>query len=174
MNAPLAEMFRYNRWANLTLLAACRALDDATLDARVPGVSGSVRELLLHIVGGEQTFVLRTTGRQHEGELSRGSAWPGFDVLQDIANRTSDDLIRIAEGLTTDRPVDLLWMGKAYRYPTSFFLLHALEHGVEHRTEIKLALAQRGIATPDLDAWEYAPTAGFGAEVDPGTAPGTS
>src|SRR5207248_10431127 len=27
--------------------------------------------------------------------------------------------------------------GKTYEYPKSFFLLHAIEHGVEHRTEIK-------------------------------------
>ena len=165
MNDPLAAMFRYNRWANLTLLAAGRPLDVVLLDARVPGVSGPVRELLLHVVGGQQTFVLRTMGRQHEGELSRASAWPGFDRLTEIATRSSDDLIRIAESLEADVDVDLPWMGKTFRFPRSFLLVHALEHGVEHRTEIKLALAQQGVETPDLDAWAYGATAGYGREV---------
>jgi hypothetical protein len=40
-----------------------------------------------------------------------------------------------------------------------------LEHGVEHRTEIKLALAQLGVATPDLDGWPYAEAMGYGAPV---------
>jgi uncharacterized damage-inducible protein DinB len=165
MNTPLAEMFRYNRWANLTLLDACRALADDQLDARVAGVSGSARSLLLHVIGGQQTFILRTKGRQHEDELNRASAWPGFDTLRDLAVATSDELIAIAEGLEQDRAVDLPWMGKVYRFPTSFFLVHALEHGVEHRTEIKLALATLGVATPDLDAWSYSTAAGYGREV---------
>ena len=165
MNAPLAEMLRYNKWANLTLFEACRALSDEHLDARIPAASGSVRELLTHIAGGQQTFVLRTRGRQHEGELSRASQWPGFDKLLDIITRSSDDLIAIAAGLDEDTEADLPYMGKVYRYPRSFFLVHAVAHGVEHRTEVKLTLAPLGIATPDLDGWPYSSAAGYGREV---------
>jgi hypothetical protein len=56
-------------------------------------------------------------------------------------------------------------MGKVYRIPKSFFLVHALEHGVEHRTEIKVDLGAIGITTPDLDGWAYAAAAGIGREV---------
>ena len=104
----------------------------------------------MHVVGGQQTSVLRTKGRQHEGELNRGSRWPGFSILREIAVDTSDELIAIAASLGDDEEVDLPYRGKTYRYPKSFFLLHALEHGVEHRTEIKLALALVGIPTPTL------------------------
>ena len=162
MNTPLAEMFRYNKWATATLIAACRALSGEQLDARVAGVSGSVRELLLHLVGGEQTQVLRTKGRQHEGELSRASAWPGFGALAEIADRSSGELIAIAETLIEDSDVGLPFMEKLYRYPKSFFLAHAIEHGVEHRTEIKVLLGHLGIETPDLDGWSYAATADYG------------
>ena len=165
MNTPLAEMLRYNRWANLTLFEACHALTDEHLDARIPGASGSVRVLLTHIAGAQQTFVLRTMGRQHEGELSRASAWPGFERLLDITTRSSDDLIAIAEGLDADTEVDLPYMGKVYRYPKSFFLVHAVAHGVEHRTEVKATLAQLGIDTPDLDGWPYSSAAGYGQVV---------
>ena len=34
MNRPLAEVFRYNRWATLRLLEACRTLGDEQLDVR--------------------------------------------------------------------------------------------------------------------------------------------
>jgi uncharacterized damage-inducible protein DinB len=165
MNAPLAEMLRYDHWATRTLIEACRPLLDADLDARLPGVSGSVRVLLTHIVGAQQTFVLRTQGRQHVGELSRTSAWPGFEVLLDLAGRSGAELITIAESLDVDREVDLPFLGKVCRFPTSFFLVHATAHGVEHRTEVKVALGQRGIETPDLDGWPYATAAGYGREV---------
>lgn len=171
MNQALADFFRYNKWANLQLIEACRQLTPEQLDAQAPGTSGPVRELLMHIVGGQQTFVLRTKGRQHEGELNRSSRWPGIDTVLDIATRTSDELIQIAVALDPDAEVDLPYVGRVFRYPKSFFLLHAMEHGIEHRTEIKVTLTHLGIQTPDLDAWPYSAAAGYGREVraaDPG------
>jgi uncharacterized damage-inducible protein DinB len=165
MNSAFAEMFRYNRWANDTLLAACRGLTDEQLDAQIPGISGTVRVLLMHMVGGQQTFVLRTKGRQHEGELTRGSQWPGWDRLLAIASETNDELITIAEGIDAETMVDLPYQGKTFRFPRVFFLVHAMEHGTEHRTEIKVALLQMGIETPDLDGWFYAAAMGSGEEV---------
>jgi uncharacterized damage-inducible protein DinB len=158
-------MLRYNKWATATLLDACRSLNDEQLDSTPPGCSGSIRVLLMHVVGGQQTFVLRTMGRQHEGELNRESAWPGFDELAAAARQSSDDLIAIAERLDADEDVDLAYLGKTFRFPKSFFLVHAIEHGVEHRTEIKLGLASMGVASPDLDGWQYAAAAGIGGEV---------
>ena len=168
MDAGLVEMLRYNAWATRTLLDACRALTDEQLDAEPAGTSGSTRELLVHLVGAQQTFALRTQGRQHEGELHRGSPWPGIDELIELADRSSGDLIAIAERLDPDSEIDLPYEGTAYRFPVRFFLVHAAEHGVEHRTEVKVNLSQLGIETPSLDGWEYGEAAGYGAEVAPG------
>ena len=161
MNQPLQEMFRYNRWANLTLLNACRQLDDKQLQAHSLGVSGSVAELLTHLVGAQQTFVLRTKGRQNEGEMGRQTTWPGLETLIDIAKSTSDELVEIAEGLEHDREAVLSYGGSSYKLPVSFLLTHALEHGVEHRTEVKVSLAIIGVNTPDLDGWSYASASGL-------------
>jgi uncharacterized damage-inducible protein DinB len=75
--------------------------------------------------------------------------------------------VEIAERLEEDTEVDLPYSGRVFRFPASFFLAHAAEHGGEHRTEIKLALAQLGVETPDLDGWAYAAAAGYGQEVGP-------
>jgi uncharacterized damage-inducible protein DinB len=165
MNNDLTEMLRYNAWANRELFEACRLLTDEQLDKQIPGVSGSVRELLMHIAGGQQTFVLRTKGRQHEGELGRRSDWPGIETVIDIVVSTSDELIAIAEQLEPNEEVDLPYQGKTYRYPKRFFLVHAMQHSTEHRTEVKVALAHIGIETPDLDGWRYSELAGYGQEI---------
>ncbi len=162
MNRPLAEMFRYNRWANLTLLEACRGLNPETLAEKPPGLSGAIGEILIHIVGGQQSFVLRTKGRLHEGEMNRETPWPGIDVLIKITIVTSDELLAIAEELDQDRNVELPYLDTFYQYPLSFILVHAFEHGVEHRTEVKVGLNQLGITTPDLDGWTYADAMGYG------------
>jgi len=91
--------------------------------------------------------------------------WPGFPTIRELAAASSDELIAIAASLTDEESVDLPYEGKTYRYPRSFFLLHAFEHGMEHRTEIKVTLAQAGVETPDLDGWFYSEAAGFGREV---------
>jgi uncharacterized damage-inducible protein DinB len=165
MNTDLAEMFRYNAWANRELFEACRPLTEEQLDLRIRGVSGSIRELLMHIAGGQQTFVLRTKGRQHEGELGRQSDWPGIETVGHIAASTSDELIAIAEQLGADEAVGLPYQGKTYHYPKRFFLVHAMQHSTEHRTEVKVALAHIGIETPDLDGWRYSQSVGYGQEM---------
>jgi uncharacterized damage-inducible protein DinB len=158
----VVEALEYNRWANERLYAACAGLGDELLDVRPAGISGTVRELLLHIAGGQQTFVLRTMGRQHEGELGRRSAWPGLAEVQRVALATSDELIGIATVLDDAADVDLAYVGETYRFPVRFFLVHALEHGMEHRTEVKVALAALGVETPDLDGWAFAAAMGYG------------
>jgi uncharacterized damage-inducible protein DinB len=164
MNTPFAELFRYNKWANERTLVACRDLPDDVLDAPASGTYGSIRETLRHMLGGQEDFVSRTHGRQHEGQLRPGTKWPGFDVVYAIATQTSDELIAIAGALDEDRDVALPFQGKNYTFPLSFFLVHAITHGVEHRTQIGLMLAQQGITPPDLDGWPYATAAGFGRE----------
>lgn len=167
MNEGLVEMFRYNAWANRQFFEACSTLSDQQLDTHLAGTSGSVRELLMHIAGGQQTFILRTMGRQNEGELGRWSKWPGMEAVVAIAGETSDALIMIAEQLKGGEEVELSYRGKSYRFPKRFFLVHALEHGVHHRTEVKVALGSMGVKLPSLDSWNYAGAAGYGAEVLP-------
>ena len=165
MDRGIVEMLEYNRWANRVLLEAARDLPEQTLAARPPGVSDTIGAMFTHLVGGEQTFVLRTKGRQHEGELHRASVFPGFDELLRISNETGSALVEIAAATADDAAVELSYMGKRYRHLVRFFMAHAVSHATEHRTEIKVGLNALGIATPDLDAWSYAAAMGYGEEV---------
>jgi uncharacterized damage-inducible protein DinB len=165
VNQGLVEMFRYNAWANHQLFESCRSLTEEKLDYMGAGVSGSVRELLMHIAGGQQTDILRSLGRQHEGELARWSEWPGIEEVIAVAERTSEELIERAGKLDVDEDVQLQYQGKIFRYPKLFFFIAAIEHSAEHRTEVKVALNQIDVSTPDLDGWFYAEAAGYGDEL---------
>jgi uncharacterized damage-inducible protein DinB len=167
-NGPLAGMLHYNAWATNTLVDFCRKLTDEQLDTRAPGASGSVRELLVHVVGAQQTNALRTQGRHYEGELARWSAWPGFEALCQIAKESGDELLAIAERSDLYVEVELHYQGTVSRWPRSFFLIAAVEHGAEHRTEIKMTLESLGIETPHLDGWWYAEANGIGYAVGDG------
>src|SRR4029078_9140496 len=106
MSITISEMFRYNAWANRQLFEACSTLTDEQLDFQGSGLSGSVRELLMHIAGGQQTFILRTQGRQHEGELGRSSGSSGIEAVIEIAERSSDELTEIARRLHDEEAVN--------------------------------------------------------------------
>lgn len=176
MPNPLAESFRYNRWANVALIEACRQLTDAQLDATITSAYGSIRQTLMHIVGGEQTFALRTIGRQHEGELSpRRHPWPGIDGMLELATASGDRLYEIARDMQDDPEVALSYMDRRTVFPASFFLAHALGHSAEHRTQVLCGLAELGLETPSLDGWEYAAAMGYGwPEGSPRPAPSLS
>src|SRR5256885_1539368 len=94
MSKALADCLRYNRWANLALIDACRGLTAEQLDTRATRSSRSARDLLSHVVGSELTFALRTKGRQNEGESRHVDTWPGFEVLREVAASSGDHLVQ--------------------------------------------------------------------------------
>ena len=165
MDLGLVEMLRYNGWANATLLDACRDLRDAQLRAKLAVTSGSVRDLLLHVIGGQQAYINLIQGHSDAGELDRDRPWPGMARLIAIADETSRELVSLAEQLDPTSEVDLAHHGKVHRYPKRFLMANVVEHGVRHRTELSVNLASIGLPMPDLDGWAYGRSAGYGAEV---------
>ncbi len=163
MNAPLAQVFRYNKWANERIIDACRSLRDDQLDEVVfRGPGRSIRETLFHVVTGQSDFLARLKGEAQD--RTKPQAWTGFTALEDLAGNSNDALIAAAESLTEDAEVIVPFAGKQPVFPISFFLTHAFAHGAQHRTEIVLMLEKLELPGPNLDAWEYAAAAGMGAE----------
>jgi uncharacterized damage-inducible protein DinB len=163
-NAPLARMFAYNAWANAGVIDACRKLDDAQLDAPSSNAFGSIRSTLQHVIYGQYSFLARLDGDAQDAR-ALALQWPGFDALTVIAAETSEALTAAASALDVDADVVLSYQGKGHRYPKSFFLLHTIQHGIEHRTQIGMMLAQLGCDAPDLDGWAFAEHAGLGGEI---------
>jgi uncharacterized damage-inducible protein DinB len=163
MNGPLAQVLRYNAWANSVLLTACRALPPDVLDAPSGGAAyGTIRETLFHLVTGQLDFLARLAGRAQDASKPR--AWTDFDAMASLAQATGDALVAAAAALEDDAQIVVPYAGGRSVFPASFFLTHALAHGVEHRTQIAGMMSRAGLTPPDLDGWQYAAAAGFGAE----------
>jgi len=162
VNEPFASMLRYNAWATETLINGCRGLSDAQLDAdAVPGASGTIRHMLVHLVGSQEVQVFRTEG------VMRPSVrwdWEGWDTLLQRAQDSGHRLIEIAEATIAGESVEFVERGKRYLFPRSFFIAHAVAHGDQHRSEIKMGMAALGVASPDLDGWNWAGVTGIGRE----------
>jgi len=162
-NETLSEMFRYNAWANRRVIEACAALDPARLEQRAVGLEWSLGKTLMHLIGGQDTFLYRLSDLDERRRAAfepwsfEGGAWPGIDVLRAAAERTNADLLEVAASVGGGSYSRLpRWGGKDFRAKRSFLLTHAMSHGVEHRTQICLTFSEWGLAPPDLDGWSYA------------------
>ncbi|GHO55724.1 DinB family protein [Ktedonobacter robiniae] len=153
MTTGLPDFFKYNLWANLRLLDACAQLSDVQLDATMIGTYGSVRETLFHMLGSEEGYAHHVTGTAPTPRLKELTAFPGFDELRRRAQLSGKALITFAEQGELNRLLSL--DEGTYEAPIMIVLIQAINHTVDHRSQIATLLSQQGIEAPDLDGWSY-------------------
>ena len=154
MAAGLPDFFRFNLWANLTLLDFCAGLSEAQLDASVPGTYGSVRDTLMHLCAGEESYAHHFTGEYPTTpRLDDLTTFPGLDELRRRAERSGNELITIVETADLDQIFHL--DDDTYDCPAVIVLIQAINHGDDHRSQICTVLSQQGLEAPCLDGWCY-------------------
>jgi uncharacterized damage-inducible protein DinB len=156
MGAGLADFFRYNLWANQALLDACVPLTDAQLDAGAAGVYGSVRAILMHLFSSEESYAGRVGGQAPVPRLTESDTFPGFDELRRRAEQSGQALITFAEAATEADLTRILHLDNGtYDAPVFINLIQAINHAIDHRSQIATVLSQQGIELPDLAGWGY-------------------
>lgn len=155
MSTGLSDVFRYNRWANLRLLDACAELSDAQLDATMKGTFGSVRETLLHLCASEEGYARhhQFTGPAPTPRLADYTTFPGFDELRRRVAHSGDELIAVAQQGDLNRI--LLLDNGTYEAPVISVLIQAINHAIDHRSQIATLLSQQEVEPPELDGWAY-------------------
>ncbi|HEY7415252.1 MAG TPA: DinB family protein [Ktedonobacteraceae bacterium] len=153
MTTGLPDFFKYNLWANLHLLDACAQLSDAQLDATMKGTYGSIRETLMHLFASEENYVRHFTGTSPTPRLKELTMFPGIDELRRRAEISGKELITIAE----QRDLNQIFYldGGTYEASAMILLIQAIEHAIEHRSQIATLLSQQDIEPPDLQGWGY-------------------
>jgi uncharacterized damage-inducible protein DinB len=153
MTTGLPDFFTYNRWANLRLLDACAHLSDAHLDATTKGTFGSVRETLMHLLAAEEGYVRALTGKIPTPRLADLTHFPDFDELRRRAERSGKELITVAEQGELSQ---ILHLDRGtYEAPVIVVLIQAVNHAIDHRSQIATLLSQQDVMPPDLDGWSY-------------------
>jgi uncharacterized damage-inducible protein DinB len=162
----LVEFFRHNTMMNRRLMEACRQLPPEQLGATATGTYGTIRATLVHIANAQEGYAARVLDTERPERLPE-DPFPGFEVLseriahgdaqlEEAATRAGEDR-RVQ--VTGDDPPGTWWM------PVSLFLLQAVNHGTEHRSQVATILTQLGIVPPEMDGWNYFFASGHMAEV---------
>ncbi|MGH2554092.1 MAG: DinB family protein [Actinomycetota bacterium] len=152
----LAAFFRHNAMMNRRLVDACRQLPSEKLGATATGTYGSIGATLVHIANAQEGYAARLLDTERPERLPE-DPFPGFEALaerfahgdaqlEEAATRTGQD--RKVQ-VTGDDPPGTWWM------PVTLFLLQAVNHGTEHRSQVATILTQLGVEPPEMDSWTY-------------------
>ena len=151
----LAELFRHNLWANLALIDLCLTLPDEILETNVPGTFGGIRETLTHLVGAEERYLLAFGGGLERPQPSLEETAPDLAILREHARQSGERFVAYAETVKDNPTLDVTWHGQSYKMPAAFYLVQAINHSTEHRSQVKIALTQAGVSPPELDGWTW-------------------
>lgn len=155
MNELLRDLVHQNTWANVQLVEFCMRLDDDKVGFSADGVYSTPAETLLHVVAAEQRYLRGLTGEQVEPSVSE-RRWPGFEDLLAAARANGKAFDRIATGLQGNRVVKNSYQGEDFETDLSVYLVQTLNHGTEHRSQVKVVLSIAGVVPPELDGWSWA------------------
>ena len=153
----LRACFHHHIWATLALIDALESLPADRLEAQIPGTYGSMHKTVAHLAAADGRYLLRLTGEQLPPYTDVEEP-PTLDRLRagmrDHADRWTAFLDRLDAGT-----LDVTLAGRP-DYPETphaegLFLLQALHHGNDHRTQICTVLSANGFESPDLDVWSY-------------------
>jgi uncharacterized damage-inducible protein DinB len=150
----LVELIRYNNWANAQVLAACQELTADQLAATTPGTYGSIHRTLGHIIHAEADYVGRMTGERHQPPFNWEDG-PSLAEISAFAVQVADALLDAAQRIPPTYIVHEEEDGNTIDYQARLLFIQAINHGIEHRTNITTILSSLDLPAPEVDGWGY-------------------
>jgi uncharacterized damage-inducible protein DinB len=152
--STLVELIRYNNWANAQVLAACQLLTADQLAASAPGAYGSIHRTLGHLIAAEAAYVRRMTGAGPQPPFQWEDG-PGVAEIAAFASQVADALLDAVQRISPTHLVHEEENGLFIDYHARHLFMQAINHGIEHRTNITTILNSLGLPTPEVDGWGY-------------------
>jgi uncharacterized damage-inducible protein DinB len=164
--ADLLTMYDYNYWANRRILRAAAGLTAEQFVAQTDLSWGSIRNVLTHTLSAEWIWRIRCQEHRSPSTMLDPEQVSSLDALttlwqeEEAAMRSylaSLDQEALSQPLayvsTTGRPFSsTLW----------HILMHVVNHGTQHRSEVAHMLTQLGHSPGDIDMISYARERGDG------------
>lgn len=160
----IRELFAYNRWANLRVLEAVRALSEEQFTQDLGSSFSSVRDTLVHTLSAEWVWLSRWRGvsprampKEWEsstyGELREH--WRQVEAeqrafLSELTEVQLDDVVSYAN-----------LAGTAFASPLWQMLRHVVNHSTYHRGQAVTMLRQLGAPAPSTDLIHFFRTGGL-------------
>lgn len=151
----IRSLFGYNQYTNEYLLEETAKLDPEEFSKNRETSWGSIEANLAHINEAQVIWVSRweigrVPKKLHEVEDVRGHA-----ALSEAFAQSHTELTAFANRLSEDQVDSLLEYesndGSTRRLPLWLLMVHLMNHGTHHRSEVCMALTAMGRSVKDLD-----------------------
>jgi len=159
MNKQEIELlYRYNRWANATVLKAIARLNPDQLTKKLGGSFPSVLETLVHIMGAEWIWLMRWKGTS-PAALLPASEFQDLNSIKarwrEIEAEQTDFIGKVTEAALQASLKYLNTKGQPYEYPLGRVMQHLVNHGSYHRGQLTNFLRQLGAEPAPTDLLVY-------------------
>ncbi len=148
-------LYDYTYWATERLLEAAANLREAQLNDEMPNGVGSIRVTLVHLLSGHWIWRERWQGGKPTTMLNPHD----FPTLETIQVRWQEEKQHMYDLLVTLRDEDLerqitysstMLPGRVFQLPLWQLMLHLVNHGTQHRSEIAMRLTELGHSPGEL------------------------
>jgi|SRR5215472_6819180 len=148
----LAELHRFNVWANRSLLAGVRRLAAEQLEEQQEGMYDSIRGVLWHLALVQ--FVYLRMIRQEEVE--RPARDLPLDGIERLLEEAGSGLVEAARSIPSEQRVPIPWFGRDFSVAQC--LRQVLTHSANHRADVNQWLPRFGVESTDVDYIDLALT----------------
>jgi uncharacterized damage-inducible protein DinB len=166
----LIGFYEHGRFANGRLLTQAQRLSDEKLDVERPGMFGSIRSTLLHMMQAQHSWLRRAQG------LDPVEPWAAdtFPTLADVRAQwealDAETLAYVAT-LTDEQLLEVIhiqsWIGWEMEAPRWQALVHQAFHQHQHRGELAMVLTTLGHSPGEIDAFDWFEEEGTAIDVTP-------
>jgi uncharacterized damage-inducible protein DinB len=150
----IRTLYRYNAWADAQVLAAAEAVTPAQFLAGGGASFDSLRDTLAHTLGAEWLYLERWQGRS-PAALPPATDFPDVAALRRRWQQVEHDAGAFLTSLTEARLAETLayvnFKGERWAYPLWQQMVHAVNHGTQHRSEAAVMLTHFGHSPGPLD-----------------------
>jgi uncharacterized damage-inducible protein DinB len=147
-------LFQYDRWANRRVLKASSALSAEQFTRDLGGSFPSVRDMLLHIIGGEWIWLAYWKNppttleglaelRAQRDALLTPAAFPDLDAVQSKWAEIEEKQIEFVSRVS-DEDLQKLFPFRASQVKLAHLMQHLANHSTYHRGQLALAMRQLG------------------------------
>jgi uncharacterized damage-inducible protein DinB len=166
--ADLMTLYEYNYWANERILTAAANLTPEQF-VMVSDLSwGSIRNVLTHTLGAEWIWRVRCQEGRSPSEMPDPEQFPTLDVLtarwaeEETAMRGY--LASLDQEVLSQQLAYVSTSGRPFTGTLWHILMHVVNHGTQHRSEVAHILTQFGHSPGDIDMISYSRRAGGASE----------
>jgi uncharacterized damage-inducible protein DinB len=151
----LHELFCYHKWATIQLIDYCLYQPPALLQEVVVGTDRSILHTLTHVVGTEQWYLELLSGEPAAMPIQRGEALELTDLRQRFQSHAGRWEALLKQLAQLDVVLPATEWRPAIAQGQDLLVMQAIQHGIDHRTQICTTLSVLGLEPPLIDGWFY-------------------